>query len=222
MLAPIVKGKGEGVKVRSTTIWISMTRTLKPLPFLFMKLRKYYFRMKVANISSPPDWLDANLASKFLYFFGMNFFLSNMYPSPFCIDNLHFSCVEQYYLYKQCEFFKKDKLAQAILESKDPKEMKRLSKTAASRLEKKHLWYPIAAPVMFKAAMAKFSQNPHLKDQLLATQNEFLVECNPRDSFWGIALPKVEAQSTPPDKWPGLNMLGKVLMSIRKIGRAHV
>ena len=35
---------------------------------------------------------------------------------------------------------------------------------------------------------AQFSQNPHLKQELLSTAGTTLVEASPRDRIWGIGL----------------------------------
>ena len=53
--------------------------------------------------------------------------------------------------------------------------------------------------------MAKFTQNEELKEKLLATENEELVEGNTwHDTYWGVCNRR------------GKNKLGKILMRIRE------
>ena len=66
---------------------------------------------------------------------------------------------------------------------------------------------------MYDGVYAKFSQNPELKTQLLATGEKVLVEASPYDKIWGIGFNKSDAL-TSKAKW-GQNLLGKVLMEVR-------
>lgn len=65
-------------------------------------------------------------------------------------------------------------------------------------------WDTIKVDVMKTALLAKFSTNDNLKQLLLDTDNEDIVENSPRDSFWGIGK-----------DGKGVNMLGKLLMDVR-------
>lgn len=62
----------------------------------------------------------------------------------------------------------------------------------------------------------KFSQNPKLKEQLLAVGSKKLVEASPYDKIWGIGLSYEDAKNVPENKWPGLNLLGKVLDEVKE------
>jgi len=65
-------------------------------------------------------------------------------------------------------------------------------------------WNSIRDDTMYKVVKAKFTQNKNLRDILLSTGTEDLVEASPYDSYWGWG-PKKD----------GKNMLGKILMIIR-------
>lgn len=64
---------------------------------------------------------------------------------------------------------------------------------------------------MRAALMAKFTTHPDLREALLGTRDEELVENAPTDYFWGCG--KLGG---------GQNMLGKLLMEIRLVLRAAV
>lgn len=59
--------------------------------------------------------------------------------------------------------------------------------------------------IMKECVFAKFSQIEELKQQLLSTGDEFLIEDSPVDYYWGCGA-----------DGSGKNMLGKVLMEVRE------
>jgi ribA/ribD-fused uncharacterized protein len=69
---------------------------------------------------------------------------------------------------------------------------------------------------MYEVNKCKYSQNKELKDELLKTKNLILVEVNPRDRIWGIGLGADDDRILNTNSWKGKNLLGKVLMQVRK------
>ncbi len=65
-------------------------------------------------------------------------------------------------------------------------------------------WEQVKDDVMRKAVYAKFSQNNELKDILLKTGSEDIIENTSNDYYWGCGT-----------KGSGTNMLGIILMEIR-------
>ncbi len=59
---------------------------------------------------------------------------------------------------------------------------------------------------MYKALLAKFSQNSNLREKLVGTGARELVEHSPHDSYWGDG-----------PNGRGKNHLGKLLMKIREL-----
>ena len=49
--------------------------------------------------------------------------------------------------------------------------------------------------IVYEGLLAKFSQNPLLKDRLILTGNNILAECAVRDCIWGIGLSMERAES---------------------------
>lgn len=64
-------------------------------------------------------------------------------------------------------------------------------------------WEEVKDDVMRIGLYAKFTQNPKLKEMLVKTNDSILEEASPYDSYWGTAK-------------NGKNMLGKLLMELRK------
>ena len=63
--------------------------------------------------------------------------------------------------------------------------------------------------------IAKFSQNPELKEYLLGTGSRILVDANPDDSEWGIGIDETYSELENPYCWKGKNLLGFALMEVR-------
>lgn len=61
--------------------------------------------------------------------------------------------------------------------------------------------------------MAKFGQNPKLKQLLVETGNAELVEASPYDRVWGVGVDVRAAMNK--QNWNGQNLLGKALMDVR-------
>jgi hypothetical protein len=63
--------------------------------------------------------------------------------------------------------------------------------------------------------LAKFGQNADLRDFLLGTGSQVLVEASPVDRVWGTGLAADHGHGTSPEHWPGQNLLGFALMEVR-------
>lgn len=73
------------------------------------------------------------------------------------------------------------------------------------------------APELIKAALqAKFLQNPRLLLFLGKTAQRRIVECNPRDTFWGAGIKLQDLDAAVLDELPGKNTMGKLLMEVRE------
>jgi ribA/ribD-fused uncharacterized protein len=133
-----------------------------------------------------------------------NFYLSNFYRAPITTvyngETITFRTSENYY---QAMKFRKDpeKFTQ-ILNAKTPREAADLGRTFTDMDPD---WDKNKVEIMESIVFEKFKQNLDIREKLLATGDEHLIEASPRDSFWGFG----------PDK-KGKNMLGIVLMNVRK------
>lgn len=78
-----------------------------------------------------------------------------------------------------------------------------------------NLWKSKRKSYVIRGSMEKFTQNPVLKDCLLATNQTILVEASEFDKIWGCGLSESDNRILDQSKWLGLNLLGDVLMIVR-------
>ncbi len=143
-----------------------------------------------------------------------NGYLSNWYLSKFTVDNVTFSSMEQYMMYKKAVCFRDKDTADRILATNDVAEIKALGRLVADYNES--YWNGVRQIVVFEGLIAKFSQNEDLKKLLKATENAILAECAVKDRIWGIGLSMKDPERFEIDKWKGQNLLGYALMMVRE------
>ena len=142
-----------------------------------------------------------------------NGYLSNWYPSDFTVDNIRFSSMEQYMMYKKAVCFHDDNVAAQILETSDVARIKALGRLVHNYND--HHWNGVRQIVVYEGLIAKFSQNEELLKRLKATGDDLLAECAVKDKIWGIGLSMTDHDRFDRDKWNGINLLGYALMMIR-------
>lgn len=122
-------------------------------------------------------------------------FLSNFYDAEICYEGLTFKNNEA-----------------AFQAMKDPSQAHRFTSLDAAPARRHgrlvHLrqdWESVKGRIMYEICLAKFTQNPELKEKLLATKEMTLIEGNAwGDTEWGVCNGK------------GKNMLGTILMCVRE------
>lgn len=130
-------------------------------------------------------------------------FLSNFYPSPFTHDGIEYPTNEHFFQAMKTTDLE---LRKAIAAAKTPGVAKRMGRTIKLRPD----WEKIKVDVMRLGLILKF-QNPDLKEKLLATGDEELIEGNWwHDNTWGSCHCDACFNT------PGRNMLGMLLMELRK------
>lgn len=127
-------------------------------------------------------------------FSGRYSFLSNFHECKVVIDDLIFDSSEAAF-----QSFKNDAM-QLKFVGLSAKESKKLGKTVKKRCD----WDAIKDVVMYGVVKEKFMQHEDLKEKLLATGDEELIEGNTWwDTYWGVC------------QGHGDNKLGKTLMRVR-------
>jgi len=150
------------------------------------------------------------------YFFWKNY-LSQWYMRDFKCRGVVYCCCEQYMMAEKARLFKDDDALNTIMSSSSPKTQKR-----AGRLVKNYddqEWHSISRYTVFIGNMAKFCQNPDLKEKLLSTGKKVIVEASPYDALWGVSLGPWDDKILKEENWQGKNWLGQELMAVRDLVR---
>ncbi len=143
-----------------------------------------------------------------------NGYLSNWYLSRFIANDITFSSMEQYMMYKKAECFKDKDTAKKILATDDVARIKALGRLVSNY--NGSYWNGVRQIIVYEGLLAKFSQNEDLKERLKSTGNDILAECAVRDKIWGIGLSMKNPDRFDIDKWNGQNLLGYALMMVRE------
>lgn len=143
-----------------------------------------------------------------------NGFLSNWYLSPFIVNGMRFSSVEQYMMYRKAVSFNDNAVASKIMATDDVAVIKALGRSVSGYDD--NAWSGIREKVVLEALQTKFSQNDYLKQQLLDTGDSILAECAVKDMIWGIGLSMKDPDRFDTTKWRGKNLLGNLLMKVRE------
>lgn len=142
-----------------------------------------------------------------------NGYLSNWYLSPFAVDGIGFSSMEQFMMHRKAVCFHDDAVAERILAADDVARIKALGRLVSNYDD--HRWNGMRQIVVYEGLLAKFSQNPELLQQLKDTGDALLAECAVKDLIWGIGLSMTDPARLDPAHWRGRNLLGYALMMVR-------
>lgn len=146
-----------------------------------------------------------------LFFYGG--MLSQWYPAPMMVDGVLYCTAEQYMMAMKADTFDDQDTKHLIMKTISPREQKALGRLVQGF--KPEIWNLVAREVVFDGNMAKFQQNPILKDYLLSTGTQELVEASPTDCVWGIGLGESNPMIQDRKNWRGTNWLGLALMAVR-------
>ena len=139
---------------------------------------------------------------------------SQWWPCKFQVDEIWYSCAEQYMMAEKARLFEDEEVAEKILKVTHPKQMKELGRLVKDF--KQEVWEEHCYEIVKRGNMEKFSQNPELLNYLLNTKGSILVEASPVDKIWGIRMDKRNEAVEIPMKWEGKNLLGFALTEVRE------
>lgn len=120
--------------------------------------------------------------------------LSNFHRARQVVLDTEYPTNEHFYQSMKCAI---DDDAEMIRLAGTPSEAKRLGQLVLRRPD----WDEVRVGFMLLGLLAKFQQNPDLRERLLATGDATLHEDSPTDLFWGKK---------------GQDMLGRLLMQVRE------
>lgn len=124
--------------------------------------------------------------------------MSNFYRSTFKLYGRTWPTVEHAYQAQKCI---DNKEYNQIHEAKTP----RIARNLGQEVKMRKDWDSVKRAVMKECCRAKFTQDEILKQELLNTGDQELIEDSPVDWYWGCGA-----------DGKGQNVLGQVLMEIRK------
>ena len=171
------------------------------------------------NLNQLPDDINLNelytkKEGEVIYFFRKRSPLSNHHPSPFEIDGIMYTGVEQYYFAEMARKCHDENVLASVMESSDPADQKDASKGIRKKTTFYKAWEGKRIAVMTEGVRQKFLQNPELAEYLRGTAGHTLAEASANDSFWGLGLGMKDDRRLDSIKW-GHNNLGLILERIR-------
>lgn len=125
---------------------------------------------------------------------------SNFSRHPFELDGLIWPTSEHYF---QAQKFEGDEYRERIRSTPSPMIAARLGRSRKVPIRSD--WEERKDEFMYRAVLAKFQAHSDLKQLLLSTGQEEIIEKTTRDYYWGCG-----ANGT------GKNMLGRILMQVRE------
>lgn len=140
-------------------------------------------------------------------------FLSNFYPCVIEHQGIKYNSVESFYVGMKVndqqlingKYYTPGDFREMIALIKNPTEVKKIG----GKVKLRSNWEEKKLEVMNWAIRQKFKNNPDLKEMLLSTSNQDIVEGNYwHDKFWGICTCDKCGNK-------GENHLGKILMEVR-------
>jgi ribA/ribD-fused uncharacterized protein len=138
---------------------------------------------------------------------------STEYIIPTLIDGIEYPTVDHYMMVQKARMFGDEKAVQKVMKAKTAKNAKGVEKGIQNVKEEE--WDAKKDEFMKTALRAKFTQHPELRKQLLETGDLVLGYANARDKYWSIGTSDDTDKAKKPEKWPGQNKLGKLLMELR-------
>lgn len=140
---------------------------------------------------------------------------SNFVTADIIYRGHYFNTTEQAFMYAKAVDFNDTEIAEALLDTTlKPWDAKKLGRQVKNF--NTDVWSKICYQRMLEVNRLKFGKQDKLTEFLLNTGDDIIVECNPKDTIWGIGLSEDDPNALDESKWKGQNLLGKVLMQIRQ------
>ena len=140
--------------------------------------------------------------------------LSQWWQVDFIADGERYPSTEHFMMASKAKLFGDYDTAEKIRQDPNPKNAKVLGRVVAGFDKEK--WENHRFDIVVDGNLAKFGQHRKLKEYLLGTGDQVLVEASPVDTIWGIGLDRDGKHAKNPDRWRGLNLLGFALMEVRE------
>lgn len=169
---------------------------------------------------APFDTGSTVITDRFVLFWQPPSPFSQWTYSEFVVDDVLYTHAEQFMMAEKARLFGDSAARARILATPDPRRQRSIGREVQGFSVGK--WTEARADIVVRGNLAKFSQDPALREALLATGDRTMVEASPRDSIWGIGLRADDPRAQDPAQWQGQNLLGVALMEVRRrLGASH-
>ncbi len=128
---------------------------------------------------------------------------SNFSRHGFELDGEYWPTTEHYF---QAQKFPETEHCDQIRQAKTPKDAAKMGRDRSRPLRQD--WEQVKDDIMRKAVLRKFETHADIREILLATGDDEIVENAPTDYYWGCGK-----------NGSGKNMLGQILMELREVLR---
>lgn len=145
---------------------------------------------------------------------------SQFYNAEFVVEGVTYRFAEQWMMAGKARVFGDQEILGKILGAKTPAECKALGRKVRGFQEA--IWRQERFAIVVAGNVHKFGQDPVLREYLLGTSEDVLVEASPSDRIWGIGLSMTDPAAKDPLRWRGQNLLGFALMEARAHLRAQM
>jgi len=181
---------------------------------------------------------------EYTFFFSLHSPFSNFHPAKFTYKEIDFCSSEQFMMFSKAKLFGSEDIAQEILNvnknnplvkrfmnneitrqdivnnnelAKEWNEIQKGIKALGRKVKNYNddIWNAKRFNIVGVGVREKFSQNQDLKEIIINTGNTRFVEASKYDKVWGNGLSEQDSKKIPEDKWPGMNLLGKLLDTIK-------
>jgi ribA/ribD-fused uncharacterized protein len=138
---------------------------------------------------------------------------SQWYAAPFAVDGVRYATAEHWMMSEKALLFGDDAALAQVFAKDDPGAAKAAGRTVHGFDDV--VWTRHRFDIVVRGNLAKFGQHLPLRDFLMRTGDQILVEASPVDPIWGIGLAAEDPRAQDPMHWRGLNLLGFALMAVR-------
>lgn len=138
---------------------------------------------------------------------------SNMHEASIQVDGITFPTVEHYFQWSKAKMFGDVDIQNKILKTASPKSVKSYGKKVKGFQD--DAWNEKKDSIMRTAVKAKLMQHPDILKKLRETGTRPIAEADPRGKYWGIGTSADTSKAKDPSRWPGKNVMGKILMELR-------
>lgn len=125
---------------------------------------------------------------------------------------IEFNSTEQWMMWNKARMFGEYSMAQKILDTSNPREVKALGRKIKNFDQEK--WDKVKLKIVYAGNYLKFYQNPEWRSLLeqVILDGQYFVEASPFDKIWGIGISPDEAKAG--KEWDGENLLGIALTNV--------